>query len=57
MLDNGAIHSFVHLRVVLMMYSILLKGAKLFVTVANGNQIVCDDIIVVGLTFLLGGEQ
>ena len=32
------------------------KGARLTVTVANGNQVVCDDVIGVGLTFSSGGE-
>ena len=56
-MDNRATRSFVHLHVVLMTYSPLLKGAKLFVTVANGSQIVRDNIIVIGLTILFLSEQ
>ena len=51
MLDSGAMHSFVHPRVVKSMGVALLQGAALTVTMANGNQVLCQDIVELDLTF------
>ena len=44
MLDSGATHSFVHLRVVQLMDVQLSEGAVLTVTVANGSKALCKDV-------------
>ena len=33
-----------------------VEGARLTVTVMNGSKVVCDDVIGIDLTFLLGVE-
>ena len=56
LLDSGATHSFVHPRVVSAMSVATSKGVKLTVTVANGNQVVCDDVVETGLVFTAQGD-
>ena len=58
MLDSGAVHSFVHPRVVKLMGVEPLQGAALTVSVANGNQVLCGDVVELDLTFLVeGGDR
>ena len=45
MLDRGATHSFVHPRVVTTMGVEPSQGAALTITVANGNQVLCHDVV------------
>ena len=52
MLDSSATHSFVHPRVVKPMNVKPSQGAVLTVTVANGNQVLCCDVIELDLIFL-----
>ena len=46
-------HSFVHPRVVKSMGVEPLQGAELTVTMANGNQVLCRDVVELDLTFLM----
>ena len=55
MLDSGAMYSFVHPRVVKSMYVEPLQGAASTVTVANGNQMLCRDVVELDLTFMVEG--
>ena len=55
MLDSGAMHSFVHPRVVKSMGVEPLQGAELTVTMANGNQVLCCDVVELDLTFSAEG--
>ena len=58
MLDSGATHSFVHPSVVSSTSATTSKGVLLTVTVANGKQIVCNDVTEVDLVFSAqGGER
>ena len=58
MLDSGAMHSFVHPRVVKLMVVEPSQGAALTVTVVNGNQVLCLNVIELDLTFLVeGGDR
>ena len=52
MLDSGALHSFVHPRVVKSMGVEPSQGAALTVTVAYGNHVLCCDVFKLDLTFL-----
>ena len=55
MLDSGAMHSFVHPRVVKSMGVEPLQGVMLTLTVANGNQVLCCDVVELDLTFSAEG--
>ena len=57
MLDSGAMQSFLHPRVVKPMGVKPLQGAVLTVTMANGNQVLCCDIVELDLTFLVEGRD
>ena len=58
MLDSGAMHSFVHPRIVQMMEVQLSEGAVLTVTVANGSKALCNDVRLLNLTFTAeGGDR
>ena len=58
MLDSGAMHSFVHPRIVLMMEAQPSEGAVLTVTVANGSKVLCNDVRLLDLTFTVeGGDR
>ena len=58
MLDSGAMHSFVHPRVVKLMDVEPPQGAALTVTVANGNQVLCHDVVELDLISLTeGGDR
>ena len=57
MLDSGAVHSFVHPRVVEQMSVAMSKGAKLTVTVVKGSTLVSDDLLEVGLVFTVQGDS
>ena len=58
MLDSGAMHSFVHPRIVQMMEAQPSKGAVLTVTVANGIKLLCNDVHPLDLTFMAeGGDR
>ena len=45
MLDSGTMHSFVHPRVVKSMGVEPSQGTALTVTVTNGNQVLCHDVV------------
>ena len=51
MLDSGTMHNFVHPRVVKSMGVEPLQGAALTVTVTNGNQVLCHDVVELDLVF------
>ena len=55
MLDSGAMHSFVHPRIVKMMEAQPSEGAVLTVTVANGSKPLCNDVRSLDLTFTAEG--
>ena len=58
MLDSGATHSFVHPRIVQTMEAQPSEGAVLIVTVANGTNVLCNDVRASNLTFTAeGGDQ
>ena len=57
MLDSGAMHSFVHPRVVKSMGVEPSQGAALTVTVTYGNQVLCHNIVKFDLTFLVEGKD
>ena len=44
MLDSGAMHSFVHPRIVQLMETQLSEGAVLTVAVANSTKVLCKDV-------------
>ena len=46
-----------HPRVVSAVSAASSKGVKLTVTVANGNKVVCDDIVETGLVFMVQGDK
>ena len=52
MLDSGAMHSFVHPRIVQLMEAQPSEGAVLTVTVANGTKVLCNDVCMLNLTFM-----
>ena len=55
MLDSGAMHSFVHPRIVQTMEMQPSEGAVLTVTVANGSKLLCNDVRALNLTFTAEG--
>ena len=55
MLDCGETHSFVHPRVVKSMGVEPSQGAAFTVAVANGNRVLCCDVVELDLTFLAEG--
>ena len=55
MLDSGAMHSFVHPRIVQTTEAQPLEGAVLTVTVANGSKLLCKDVRMLDLTFTVEG--
>ena len=55
MLDSGATHSFVHPKVIKLMGVEPSQGAALSITVANGNQVLCRDVVELDLTFSAEG--
>ena len=58
MLDSGAMHSFVHPRIVQSMEAQPSEGAVLTVTVANGSKALCKDVHVLDLMFTAeGGDR
>ena len=58
MLDSGAMHSFVHPRIVQMMEAQPSEGAVLTVTVANGSKVLCNDVRTLDLMFTAeGGDR
>ena len=57
-LDSGAMHSFVHPRIVQSMEAQPSEGAVLTVTVANGSKALCKDVCLLDLTFTAeGGDR
>ena len=54
-LDSGAMHSFVHPRIVQTMEAQLSEGAVLTVTIANGSKLLCKDVRSLDLTFTAEG--
>ena len=58
-MDSGATHSFVHPSVVCLTSATTLKGAILTVTVANGRQVECCEVMELELMFQAqdGGRQ
>ena len=59
MLDSRATHSFVHPNVVCLTSATMLNGALLTVTVANGKQVDCSEVMELEFTFQVqdGGCQ
>ena len=58
MLDSGAMHSFVHPRIVQSTEAQPSEGAVLTVTVANGTKVLCNDACMLDLTFTAeGGDR
>ena len=58
MLDSGAMHSFVHPRIVQTTEAQPSEGAVLTVTVANGTKVLCNDVHTLDLTFMVeGGDR
>ena len=58
MLDSGATHSFVHPRIVQTTEVQPSEGAVLTVTVANGTEVLCNDVRTLNLTFMAeGGDR
>ena len=58
MLDSGAMHSFVHPRIVQTMEAQPSEGAVLTVTVANGTKVLCNNVRALNLTFTPeGGDR
>ena len=58
MLDSGAMHSFVHPRIVQTTEAQPSEGALLTVTVANGTRVLCNDVRSLDLTFTAkGGDR
>ena len=55
MLDSGAMHSFVHPRIVRLTEAQPSEGAVLTVTVANGSKALCHDVRSLDLTFTVEG--
>ena len=55
MLDSGAMHSFVHPRVVQITEVQPSESAVLTVTVANGNKATCHDVHMLDLRFTVEG--
>ena len=51
MLDSGAMHSFVHPRIVQTTEAQPSEGAVLTVTVANDSKLLCNDVCLLELTF------
>ena len=58
MLDSGAMHSFVHPRIVQSMEAQPSEGAVLTVFVANGSKALCRDVHLLDLMFTVeGGDR
>ena len=58
MLDSGAMHSFVHPRLVQTTEVQPSEGAVLTVTVANGSKLLCHDVRMLDLMFTAeGGDR
>ena len=58
MLDSGAMHSFVHPRIVQTTEAQPSEGAVLTVSVANGSKVLCNDVRLLDLTFTAeGGDR
>ena len=58
MLDSGATHSFVHPRIVQSMEAQLSEGAVHTITVANGTKVLCKDVGMLDLQFMVeGGDR
>ena len=58
MLDSGAMHSFVHPRIVQTTKTQPSEGAVLTVTVANGSKLLCNDVHMLDLKFTAeGGDR
>ena len=58
MLDSGAMHSFVHPRIVQLTEAQPSEGAVLTVTAANGTQVLCKDLCTLDLQFTAeGGDR
>ena len=57
MLDSSAMHSFVHPKVLKSLGVEPSQGAALTVTFANGNQVLCTDVVELDLTFLAEGRD
>ena len=57
MLDSGTKHSFVHPRVAKSMGVEPSQVAALTVTVTNGNQVLCCNILELDLRFLAEGRD
>ena len=55
MLDSGAMHSFVHPRIVQSKELQPPEGAVLTVTVANGSKVLCKDLHTLDLMFIAEG--
>ena len=55
MLDSGAMHSFVHPRIVQSTEAQPSEGAVLTVTVANGSKVLYNDVRLLDLTFMAEG--
>ena len=53
MLDSSTMHSFVHPRFAKSIGLEPLQGAALTVTIANGKQVLCNDVVELDLTFLV----
>ena len=55
MLHSGAMHSLVHPRIVQSTEVQLSQGAVLTVTVANDTKLLCNDVHLLDLTFIVEG--
>ena len=55
MLDSGAMHRFVHPRIVQTTEAQPSEGAVLTVTVANGTKVLCNDVCTLNLMFTVAG--
>ena len=53
MLDSSAVHSFVHPRIVQSIGAQPSQGDMLTVTVANDSKLLCDDVSILDLTFMV----
>ena len=53
MLDSGAMHNFVHPRIVQSTEAQLSEVAVLTVAVANGSKALCHDVHTLDLTFMV----
>ena len=57
MLDSGAMHCFVHPRIVQTTEAQPSEGAVLTVTVVNGSKLLCNDVRLLDLTFAAEGAD